>query len=249
MKIPLRLQVFLFFIVTLGTFIFFNERGIRAYTEKNSQQSSWSQKNNSLYLLSPFELSMLKNNQKLWPELFHSKNYPQARNIHRLYTNLLRKKILPQSETKVVERYRRWSFLMNKSDRGVFLENFHASAVEEPEKLSFDELFENGAHDRETKKCSLFAQERVYRMAQIYPRFQSESYGRLQECKADALVLDSLALLKAIDDEDLKKIHVLHSKLAKDSTDEDKLSDTDFKYFYTQFLWNVADYSLLTLSP
>ncbi|HVJ64711.1 MAG TPA: hypothetical protein VM901_05600 [Bdellovibrionota bacterium] len=151
----------------------------------------------SIYIPSPVERAALSRFAKLWPETFNAQKPLIASKLPLFYRTLygIDERSSLQMGAAQLAIVRNWSIEANtaslealKSALIVPLDEiFNAGpegVKESPEPKTLSELLKRSMDKYETE-CSLFHQERLFRIGQAWPQFQKEAVARYKKCVGD----------------------------------------------------------------
>lgn len=154
----------------------------------------------SIYIPSPVERAALQQMPKLWPETFHAQRPLTAAKLPLFYAKLFEDQQRHQLGLGAAQLalVRSWSMDANVASldslkrslllpvEDIFREVPPSDPVAEPK--SFEEILKRSMSKGEAP-CSLFVQERLFRIGQAWPQFQKTAATRYQQCVGPADLL------------------------------------------------------------
>jgi hypothetical protein len=189
----------------------------------------------SLFVPSPYELMRMSENKDIWPRRFSRQMPPSVTDLPIIYYAF--QKVNPRDKREV-DFFRALAMAANLEEWEAFKDiiafklQFKKSTSITPKNL-----FQWAKGD----KCSLYAQEVVYRILQWEPKLLKEVRSYFENCDSNSFHSFWFKVLEDQKSEDLERLKNLQKQIQER---REKLANESYEYFVLTQAFNVLDLRL-----
>ncbi len=202
----------------------------------NSTQNSDDSMRQSLYIPSPFEIYILSNKEDLWPKRFSTTSPLVAERIPEFYSAVKKLENRPEITDRELEIMRFWSVMVNANHMKILQDVL----ISNSKKATFVHVMNSGLGG-DSRECSLFKQEKAYRLYQFNPEiYEKEAFAYLSKCDKENVLIEWKQLEKAMIKKDMGQVEILTEKLRTQGNVPDRKWTSWFKGELARVAWMLT---------